>query len=90
MLDLCGLIGSLIFAIYAWPQAYVCVKKKSAKGINWSFIIIWFFSAFFSALYAILTHNYPLLPNFVSGGMGVAVILLVKINEHFTLKRGIK
>ncbi len=81
MHEIIGLIGSLFFALCSWPLAYDSLKRRSAQGIKWSFIIIWFLAAVFSAIYAIGVQKYVLLPNYLSGGLGIAVVLYVKIQE---------
>ncbi|MBE6450075.1 MAG: PQ-loop repeat-containing protein [Alphaproteobacteria bacterium] len=84
MQNLFGIIGSLFFAIASWPQAFLSLKTKSAKGINWSFILLWLSGSFFSSIYAIGTDKYVLLPNYILGGLGMLVVCFVKIQE--TLK----
>lgn len=85
MQEIIGLIGAICFAISSWPQAYLCVKTKSAKGITWGFILLWLSGAIFCTIYVIARDKYVLLPNYVCGGLGMFVTLLIKIREN--LKR---
>ena len=81
MHEVIGLLGSLFFAICSWPLAYDSFKRRTAVGIKWSFVVIWFLAAVFSAVYAVGVQKYVLLPNYLSGGLGIAVVLYIKIQE---------
>lgn len=82
MQEFIGLIGSICFAVSAWPQAWLSYKTKSAKGVKWSFILLWLSGSVFSTFYALYTEQYVLLPNYVSGGLGITIVLVIKILEH--------
>ena len=84
MQNLFGVIGSLFFAFGAWPQAFLSWKTKSAKGVNWSFILLWLSGSFFSSIYAIGTGKYVLLPNYILGGFGMAIVCFVKFQDFIT------
>ena len=81
MYEVIGLLGSLLFAVCSWPLAYDSFKRRTAAGIQWSFVTIWFLAAVFSAVYAVGVQKYVLLPNYLSGGLGIAVVLYIKIRE---------
>ena len=87
MQNFIGLIGSLCFAISSWPQAYLSLKTRTAKGVKWSFIILWLSGSVFSSIYAIAIHKYMLLPNYLCGGLGTIIILYVKIREALTKEK---
>ena len=87
MQNFIGLIGSLCFAISSWPQAYLSLKTRTAKGVKWSFIILWLSGSVFSTIYAIAIHKYILLPNYLCGGLGTIIILYVKIREALTKEK---
>lgn len=87
MQNFIGLIGSLCFAISSWPQAYLSLKTRTAKGVKWSFIILWLSGSVFSTIYAIAIHKYMLLPNYLCGGLGTIIILYVKIHEALTKEK---
>ena len=87
MQEFIGLIGSLCFAFSSWPQAYYSWHTKSAKGVKWSFIFLWLMGSFFSSIYAIYYEKYMLLPNYIIGGLGVLIILYIRIKEHITKGR---
>ena len=82
MKEIVGLIGSICFAISAWPQAWLSYKTKSAKGVKWSFILLWLSGSVFSTFYAIYTGQFVLLPNYVSGGLGITIVLVIKMMER--------
>ena len=69
MHEMIGLLGSLLFAVCSWPLAYDSFKRRTAAGIQWSFVIIWFLAAVFSAVYAIgvpfaaLDHVFKIVAN---------------------------
>ncbi len=81
MHEITGLLGSLLFAVCSWPLAYDSWRRQSAAEIKWSFVIVWFLAAVFSAVYAICTRKYVLLPNYISGGAGILVVICVKMRE---------
>ena len=83
MQDFFGLIGSLCFALGSWPQAFLSWRTKTAKGVNWSFILLWLSGSFFSSIYAVGTGKYVLLPNYILGGFGMAIVCFVKFQETF-------
>lgn len=87
MHEMIGLLGSLLFAVCSWPLAYDSFKRRTAVGIKWSFVVIWFLAAVFSAVYAVGVQKYVLLPNYLSGGLGIAVVLYIKIRETVKGKR---
>ena len=87
MHEMIGLLGSLLFAVCSWPLAYDSFKRRTAAGIQWSFVVIWFLAALFSAVYAVGVQKYVLLPNYLSGGLGIAVVLYIKIRETVKGKR---
>lgn len=80
--ELIGLVGSLFFAFCSWPLACWCLKRHSAKGVDWSMIILHLTGATFSTIYAIGAAHYVLLFNYLSGGAGMFIVLLIKIRER--------
>jgi len=82
MKEFIGLVGSLCFAVSSWPQAWLSFKTKSAKGVKWSFLLLWLSGSVFSTLYAVYFEKYVLLPNYICGGLGTIIVLLIKINER--------
>ena len=88
MQEFIGLIGSVCFALSSWPQACLSLRTKTAKGIQWSFLWLWVFGSFFCTVYAVSMGKLVLLPNYVVGGLGALIVLLVKIREeYFGVKR---
>jgi len=86
MQDFIGLIGSLCFAFSSWPQAYYSWKTKSAKGIKWSFILLWLSGSLFSTIYALYYEKYVLLPNYLVSGSGILIVLYIRIREYIQAK----
>ena len=83
MQEIIGLIGSLCFAFSSWPQAYLSYKTNSAKGVKWSFLLLWLSGSFFSSVYALAFAKLVLLPNYICGGLGTIIVLWIKIKEEF-------
>lgn len=83
MQEIIGLIGSLCFAFSSWPQAYLSYKTNSAKGVKWSFLLLWLSGSFFSSVYALTFAKLVLLPNYICGGLGTIIVLWIKIKEEF-------
>lgn len=89
MQEFIGLIGSLCFALSSWPQAYYSWRTQSAKGVKWSFIFLWLSGSFFSSIYAIYYEKYMLLPNYICGGLGILIILYIRIKEYRHRKKAL-
>ncbi|MBE6444600.1 MAG: hypothetical protein E7019_00880 [Alphaproteobacteria bacterium] len=83
MQEFIGLIGSVCFALSSWPQACLSLRTKTAKGIQWSFLWLWVLGSFFCTIYAVYMGKYVLLPNYIIGGGGALIVLLVKIKEEY-------
>ena len=90
MQEFIGLLGSLCFAFSSWPQAYYSWRKQSAKGVKWSFIFLWLSGSFFSSIYALYYQKYMLLPNYICGGLGVSVVLYIRIKEYKRRRRNLQ
>ncbi|MBE6452889.1 MAG: PQ-loop repeat-containing protein [Alphaproteobacteria bacterium] len=83
MQEFIGLLGSICFAFSSWPQAYLSYKTQSAKGVKWSFLWLWIMGSVFSSIYATATDKLVLLPNYICGGAGALIVLVIKISETF-------
>jgi uncharacterized protein with PQ loop repeat len=82
MLELSGLIGSILFAICAIPQAIECIKSGHSRGLNWFFLIAWAFGEIFTVIYVWPKQDWILLGNYFFNGGCVAVMLYYKIWER--------
>lgn len=86
MFELIGFIGSLFFAFSTWPQAYQTIKTKDTTGISPAFLFLFLLGSVCFTIYALMTEQYVLLPNFIGGGGGIAVVAFYKVRN--ALKRG--
>jgi uncharacterized protein with PQ loop repeat len=82
MLELSGLIGSILFAICAIPQAIECIKSGHSRGLNWFFLIAWAFGEIFTVIYVWPKQDWILLGNYFFNSGCVAVMLYYKIWER--------
>lgn len=84
MFELIGLLGSILFAISSVPQVYYTVKTKDTQGITYSFMGLYLTAAFSFTIYALMTRQYVLLPNYVLSFLGMSIIAAYKIRNHLT------
>lgn len=81
MFSLFGLIGSICFAISSWPQVYYTIKTHDTKSVSLSFIVIFLIGAFSFTLYALMTRQFVLLPNYLFCFLGFFIILIYKLKN---------
>lgn len=77
-----GWIGSILFAICAFPQAIQCAKDGHARGLNWFFLICWFFGEIFTIVYIWPKQDWPLISNYLLNMVFVTIMLRYKIWER--------
>ena len=73
-------IGSTCFSLSALPQAWMCYKTKSADGLSWLFLMLWFVGEVCMLGYSAYTLQYPLLTNYLVNWVVLQVILYYKIS----------
>lgn len=64
IIDICGWIGSLAYAVYSIPQAIDAYKKGYTQGLSNSMVLLLFFGALCSLIYIIPDIKSPLFYNF--------------------------
>jgi len=79
MNDMIGWIGSFFLAICAIPQAYHSFKTKSSKGIDNTFLILWFLGEVFTMFYLWPKQDWPLITNYAVNFVCLSVIAWYKI-----------
>ena len=82
MIEIIGLLGSLLFAVSSWPQAYKAVFLHTTEGVSVLFMLLLMLGGVCSASYAVLTKQYILLPNYISGASGITVVFICRILER--------
>lgn len=83
-LETIGWLGSILFAICGLPQAISCIKSGNAKGLDWFFLMAWFWGEVFTLMYIWPKSDYPLIFNYSLNLMFLMVIFKYKIWERET------
>lgn len=78
-MEIFGWIGSALFAVCGLPQALQSYKDKHSNGLNWFFLLAWFFGELFTLAYIYPKADYPLIANYLINLIFLAVILWYKI-----------
>ena len=77
-----GWMGAILFAICGLPQAIQCAREGHAKGLNWFFLLAWFWGEVLTIIYVWPKADYPLLFNYFLNLLFLVVILRYKIWER--------
>jgi len=70
-----GWIGAALFAICGLPQAIQCYRDGHARGLNWFFLMAWFWGEVLTIIYIWPKQDYPLLANYFAN-MGFLLVML--------------
>lgn len=79
LFEIMGWIGSICLAICGIPQAWQSYKDKHSDGISWGFVLLWAFGEIFALAYVYDKLDLPLLLNYATNILILAVILFYKI-----------
>ncbi len=77
-----GWIGSILFAICGLPQAIQSIKDGHSRGLNWFFLLAWFWGEVFTIAYVLPKMDMPLLANYTANMIFLLIILRYKIWER--------
>jgi len=77
--EIMGWLGSICLAICGIPQAWQSYKDKHSHGISWGFVLLWAFGEIFALAYVYDKLDLPLLLNYSTNILILAVILYFKI-----------
>ena len=77
--EIMGWLGSICLAICGLPQAWQSFKDKHSHGISWGFVLLWAFGEIFALAYVYDKLDLPLLLNYSTNILILAVILYYKI-----------
>jgi len=80
--EIIGWIGSVLFAFCGLPQAVECFKKGHSRGLNWGFLLCWFFGEVLTIVYVLPKMDIPLLFNYGFNLIILLIILRYKIWER--------
>lgn len=79
MVNLCGWLGSIMFAICAVPQAYQAWVDGHAHGVNWVFLLLWLFGEIFTLIYVAPKKHWPLIVNYTANILFILIIVYFKL-----------
>lgn len=82
--EILGWLGSICLAICGIPQAWQSFKDKHSHGISWGFVLLWAFGEIFALAYVYDKLDLPLLLNYATNILILAVILYYKIKPKTT------
>lgn len=83
--EILGWLGSICLAICGIPQAWQSFKDKHSHGISWGFVLLWAFGEIFALAYVYDKLDLPLLLNYSTNILILAVILYYKISPKNTV-----
>lgn len=83
--EILGWLGSICLAICGIPQAWQSIKDKHSHGISWGFVLLWSFGEIFALAYVYDKLDLPLLLNYATNILILAVILYYKIKPQNTV-----
>jgi len=83
MISTLGWLGSILFALCAIPQAIKACREKHARGLDWTFLAMWFFGEVFCTIYAIDIEAWPLVFNYVFNLISLCVIIYYKGRDTY-------
>lgn len=78
-MEIIGWMGAVLFAICGLPQAIQCYREGHASGLNWFFLLAWFFGEVLTIIYVWPKSDYPLLFNYFLNLLFLIVIIRYKI-----------
>ena len=81
-MELIGWTGAILFAICGLPQAIQCAREGHARGLNWFFLLAWFWGEILTIIYVWPKADYPLLFNYFLNLVFLLVIIRYKIWER--------
>ena len=64
LVEICGWIGALSYAVYCIPQSWDAYKKGHTEGLSSYMVLLLFLGALFSFLYILPDVSSPLFYNF--------------------------
>jgi len=71
-----GWIGSILLAFCGLPQCIDSIKSGNSKGLNWGFLLMWFFGEIFTFYYVANNIDLPLILNY--GANIIFLIIIIK------------
>jgi uncharacterized protein with PQ loop repeat len=79
IIEICGWIGSLSYAIYSIPQVIKTIKEGKTNNISLAMVLLLLIGALFNILYILPEITSPLFYNFLS----TFICMLIIIKYYF-------
>lgn len=85
ILNMFGLVGTLLLAFSGLPQAVKSIKDKNSDGLAHGTVLLWFFGEIIIFTYTIIkyTNDYVLLINYFCNIIIVGIIFFYKYRKFF-------
>lgn len=80
-MEILGWVGSICFCLCALPQAIYCWRHKTAEGLSWWFLWMWFVGEIATFIYVFPKGCMPLLVNYVLNFILLLVIMYYKFKD---------
>ncbi|MBP5161342.1 MAG: PQ-loop repeat-containing protein [Alphaproteobacteria bacterium] len=75
LVEVCGWIGALSYAVYSIPQAIDCIRKGYTEGLSSVMVLLLFFGGLFSLLSILPDVTSPLFYNYLPSVLASSTIL---------------
>ena len=83
IIDLCGLVSSIIIVLMFIPEIYHVYKHKDAKAINYCFLHLNVISSVLALVYGITYNVAPMIIN--QSAMGIFALLMYYFKYNYEL-----
>ena len=76
MVEIFGWTSSILFALCAAPQAWICYKQGHGKGLSKLFLWVWFLAEVFYVPYILLKFgwDWPIMSNITANMLCMTLI----------------
>ena len=82
MLEIIGWIGSISFAVCGIPQAWKSYKQGHSRGMDSSFLLLWFLGEACMIVYTVQFNSVQLLFNYILNFTCLLFIIKFKVYER--------
>lgn len=81
-MEIIGYLGALFLSFCGLPQVVKCFKTRSASGLSWGFLLLWYFGEILTAIYVYHEHglDIPLLINYGFNVILITIMIYYKGN----------
>ena len=84
MADILGWIGSVAFALCGLPQAWECIKNRTAKGISPGFIALWLIGEICYVISVLMKFGWVgwMMFNYIANIFSITVIMYYLLRDR--------